>query len=163
MRVNIRKSKYVLTGVSLILLIISSSLSGQSNESPIFHATATFTVTGVTVNSVRHDNGNTIINQTLTGTYTGDFVGTFTDDFTVVVHADGSNVFHAFQSFVGTVKGRSGTLFSRFEGTGTASGSFEGQLTILSGTADLEKLRGTGTFDGAGPTGTFDFRLHFTD
>lgn len=167
METKLTSSRYVTVWVSLLLLIAGSSiqLRGEAPQgnSPIFHATATFTVTGVTINSVRHEGDNTIINQTLTGNYTGDFVGTFTDDFTVVVHADGSNVFHAFQHFVGSVQGHSGTLFSRFEGTGIASGTFEGQLTILSGGGDLEDLRGTGTFDGAGPTGTFAFRLHFTE
>ena len=114
----------------------------------------------------RAADGNTFFSLTTTFLDSGMLSGTETDVFTFVTHPDGNTTFHGFATFTGdiVVDGSvvaSGTSRFVLEGTGEGP-SFQGALTILSGTGGLAKLRGHGTFAGTlGAGGTYTLDIHF--
>jgi hypothetical protein len=132
---------------------------------PPTSASGTFTVTSLTFNSTRDAGGNTIVHATFTESWTGTFTGTTVGTSIIILHADGSGLSPATQTFTGSVNGASGTL--TFSGVllGTASGSLRGPQTILSGTGELANLHGVlnqvGTLGDTGPVGTYTGQIHF--
>jgi Protein of unknown function (DUF3224) len=91
--------------------------------------------------------------------YTGSLEGTSTLHGTLILHPDGSDTFHDFEVFTGTVNGVPGTLTFNLSGT-KHNGVFDGNAVILSGTGGLANLSGmlneVGTVPGPlGPLGTY--------
>jgi hypothetical protein len=98
--------------------------------------------------------------QRTTSALTGTFTGTAVIEQRVVVHSSGLVTFHGFETFVGEVDGRTGTVEFRVEGT-IVGGVIDGHLTALRGTGGLENLRARGTFEGTGGSGTYSVQYHF--
>ena len=102
---------------------------------------------------VRVVGGNTFIDSTEVGRWTGTFEGDSTEAGTVVIHSQGFLSFKAIVSFVGKVDGKSGTMEMSVVGSmpDELPGSiWEGKWVILSGTGDLNNLHGQGTWWGPG-------------
>jgi hypothetical protein len=110
--------------------------------------------------------GNTFFSLTVTFVDSGTLSGTEVDVFTFVTHPNGNTTFHGVATFTGdiVVGGSvvaSGTSHFVIKGTGEGA-SFQGGLTILSGTDGLANLRGQGTFEGTlGVGGSYTLDLHF--
>jgi hypothetical protein len=86
------------------------------------------------------------ISQTFTGTLEGGYVGT--ED--VTVFPDGTAMFTGEGTFTGSVYGKTGRAAYRYEGTVDAQGVGTATWSLDKGADELEKLRGNGTFSGAG-------------
>jgi hypothetical protein len=81
-------------------------------------------------------------------TYEGTFEGTSAVEYSTVIQEDGSYTGEGEETFTGKVEGKEGTLFfnSTFVDAGMTSGGnkcFTATYTIISGTGELAKLRGT--------------------
>jgi len=98
--------------------------------------------------------GNTFMDTTEVADWYGALSGTSSDVGKVVIHASGAWFYKATASFEGTVDGKSGTLkISMLGKRPDAISEWQGTWVILSGTGELENLRGHGTFWGLGYTG----------
>jgi hypothetical protein len=102
--------------------------------------------------SVRVAGGNTFIESTEEGIWTGTFEGESREAGHVARHRSGFVSFRATVSFDDvTVDGKSGTLQMRVVGEKPdASSDWQGKWVILSGTGELATLRGHGTWWGPG-------------
>jgi hypothetical protein len=95
--------------------------------------------------------GNTFVETYEDGWWAGDFVGISEDHGKVTIHRSGRWNFKAIVYFVGEVDGKSGTLeMSVVGGRPDALAEWQGKWVILSGTDELETLRGRGTWWGPG-------------
>lgn len=101
--------------------------------------------------------------------FVGDFEGDVTQEFVLLNHpVPEFNFYKGVIEFDGAVLGYEGTLVIKAHGKqagGTILPSealWTGQWVIISGTGDLEGLRGQGTL--SGPSGVIDFtgKVHFT-
>lgn len=100
---------------------------------------------------IRVADGNTFLDITETGQWSGTFSGESTEEGTVVQHSSGLVSFKGKVSFVGDVGDKSGTLEMRVVGSKPDPGSeWEGTWVIISGTGDLSTLHGQGTWWGPG-------------
>lgn len=104
--------------------------------------------------------GNTFLQLQNAWTMTGTFEGILVSNPAVIIHPDGVVTFDEIATFTGAVAASSGTFVWRSAGTSTTSG-LVGHLSILSGTGDLANLRGEGTFELHGPTGTYSIYYLF--
>ena len=86
------------------------------------------------------------ISQTFTGTLEGGYVGS--ED--VTIFPDGTATFTGDGTFTGAVDGETGRAAYHYEGTVDAEGVGAAIWSLDKGTDGLEKLRGSGTFSGAG-------------
>lgn len=86
------------------------------------------------------------ISQTFTGTLEGGYVGTEHD----MIFPDGTAKFVGEGTFTGSADGRTGRAAYYYEGTVDAQGVGTATWFLDSGTDDLEKVRGNGTFSGTG-------------
>jgi len=103
------------------------------------------------IENVRVADGNTFLDTTETGQWTGTFSGTSTEIGKVVQHSSGLVSFKGAVSFVGNVGDKSGTLEMLAVGSKPDRGAdWEGTWVIISGTGDLSTLRGQGTWRGPG-------------
>src|SRR5438034_6569192 len=142
---------------------------------PVGHAT-TATCTGTTSNAfvptgpptnvvTSQVNGFIITTENFglcfTGAFNGDTQGTVK---IIVKTSTGNGIFHAQNTFTGTVStssgSASGTIFVPFAATFSA-GSFQGQYTLYGGTGGLASLHGFGTIQGSLTTfvGTYTANL----
>jgi len=100
---------------------------------------------------VREAGCNTFLKTLEDGLWTGTFDGISTEDGTVVIHCSGAWSFNAIVSFEGSVAGRNGTLTMSVVGSRPdGSADWEGKYVILSGTGELDNLRGQGIWWGPG-------------
>ena len=107
-----------------------------------------------TVLGVKEAGCNTFVTTFENGLWTGTFDGVSTEDGQVVIHCNGAWSFNAIVSFEGTVDGKYGTFEMSVVGTrpdGLAE--WEGKYVILSGTGELDNLRGQGIWYGPGASG----------
>ena len=86
------------------------------------------------------------ISQTFTGTLEGGYLGS--ED--VTVFPDGTATFSGEGTFTGAVDGNIGRAAYHYEGTVDAQGVGAAAWSLDKGTDGLQKLRGNGTFSGAG-------------
>jgi hypothetical protein len=112
--------------------------------------------------------GNTIIVTYNVFALTGCFEGIMAGVGRIVIHPNGKFNFHAFREFNGTIDDGAGNLLSGTAylsqtGQGDMTSTFTSHATILSGTGDLQGLRGEGTSEGitAQNAGTYTFHLHW--
>jgi hypothetical protein len=142
--------------------VASVELSSHAT-SPITSATGSFSPAGAPVLiDARVANGNTIVTQLATFNLTGDLVGVYSGEQRSVITSSGDVLQQAFRTFVGTLNGVAGTLEFREVSTGTVTGTFQGQVTVLNGTGDLAGVHCQGTFDGdsVAGTGTYSLSCH---
>ena len=120
--------------------------------------------------TVRVAGSNTFISgPTDTDVWEGDFEGVSTQDFVVVNHSvAGFNNYRGLIEFEGSVLDSEGTLVMKTNGKQADGEAFPtdavwtGHWVIVSGTGDLENLRGQGTFSGPSGFLTFAGKVHFT-
>jgi hypothetical protein len=156
---------------ALLLLIV---LAGKgSAASPLTSASGTLTTTSASFDSVRVEEGNTIIELSSAVVYTGTFDGTSTVHGTLIFHSGGTDVqfppwranFHDVEVFTGTVNGVPGTVTFNLNGSNDPTGAFKATQTVISATGDLAGLRGVlgqeGTIGPGGPVGTYTGQIHF--
>ena len=95
---------------------------------------------------------NTFLDTFENGVWAGTFQGTSTEDGKVVIHCSGAWSFNAIVSFDPvTVDGKLGTLKMSVVGSRPdAEADWQGKWVIISGTGELENLRGQGTWWGPG-------------
>ena len=138
---------------------------------PLIHATRAIQVSGEWTYtprpiSMRWANSNQIVDGEEDSLWTGAFDGISYDTFTVVKHdalpdpnsprfVNGIGVIN----FEGTVEGKMGTLVIKFVGKKT--GEWYGTWVILSGTGELENLRGQGTWYGPSRDLDYEGKIHF--
>jgi hypothetical protein len=139
---------------------------------PVIHATKSMPVQGEwtyvpTMLSVKQADGNQICEGEEDSIWTGTFSGTSYDTFTVIKHdavpgpPSFVNVIGVI-NFEGSVEGKEGTLVIKFVGKKTGEPlMWYGTWVILSGTGELENLRGRGTW--FGPSMDLDYagKIHF--
>jgi len=123
-----------------------------------------FTTTGQVI-SVRHADGNTIVNATEIQVLTGVLDGTRRAEGTEIFHPDGTFTARDSGTFTGTIDGRTGSM--TISGTSSGAGTTgSGQLTGDRGTGGLAGLHLHGTFRPVitGPTtaeGSYSVRFDF--
>ena len=141
---------------------------------PVIHATKAIPVSGRWTYtpapiSTRWAGSNFIVDGHEESKWTGTFEGSSYDTFTVIKHdayPDPNsprfvNVIGVI-NFVGTVEGKEGTLVIKFVGkTGEETGEWYGTWVILSGTDELENLRGRGIWWGPSTDLDYTGKIHF--
>jgi hypothetical protein len=134
--------KILVTNVAMILLI-TVVLATPGAASKAITLTTTHTLESVTILEERSLDGNIFILGTSTQTISGDFVGTLMNTFNLQIRKDGFGVASSWDTFTGTVLGKSGTLtFRTTSNFGKNVCTFN--LVIVGGTGELANLRGTG-------------------
>ena len=119
-------------------------------------ATGVVLFSGHTQTLVRTADGNSTFNAVDQVTFTGDLSGNAVDTYTFTVHPDGSVTGHGIETCAAcTIGSQTGGYTEAFSFTATPNFvTFQGHLTVLSGTGGLAGLRGEGTFQGeVTPTG----------
>ncbi len=97
----------------------------------------------------RSGGGYTFVLGEETGTWTGTFTGTSQDYFQAVMQPSGDvYLSYGLIFFEGTVEGRSGTLVINFAPGEKVEGEWSGTWEIMSGTDELENIRGRGCWWG---------------
>ena len=97
-------------------------------------------------------NGNVFIRADDDAEFTGTFVGTGYDEFTMTQHPNGFFTGSGQTTFSGEVMGEAGTCIIKWDGnTKNDMGYWWFKWVIISGTDDLENLRGSGYCWGPGP------------
>ena len=162
---SVRRSRLSAFACVVAILGAAVGVTGAA-ASPPTPASGTFTTTSSTVNSIRFDGGNVIIDLSGTVSYTGTFSGTSTINGTLIIHADGSANFHDGETFTGTVNGVSGTVTLNLNGRNDSTRAVQATDTIVGATGDLAGLHGVlsevGTVTGPpGPLGTYTGQIEF--
>lgn len=130
-------------------------------------ASGTFAVLSITSFVARPVGGNTFIEQTTAGVFSGTLTGTFEDEISASVHPNGVVGARGTITCTCTFAGKSGTLEFVQVSTGDfAAQAFEGRAIITRGTGDLSGLQGVlqlnGTVDPNG-LATVDYVGHLHD
>jgi hypothetical protein len=98
---------------------------------------------------MRSGGGYTFVLGEETGTWTGSFTGTSHDYFQAVKHPSGDvYLSYGLIFFEGTVEGRTGTMVINFAPGEKVDEVWSGRWQILSGTDELENIRGRGYWRG---------------
>ena len=150
------------------LAIVALVAAPSAVASPPTTASGSFTYLSSTFNSVRPAGGNTIIDLSATGAYTGTFSGTSSVEGRLIFHADGSANFHDVETFTGTVNGVSGTVTFNLTGrNGPGFTNFHATDTIISASGGLAGLHGVLNWEDVtlnmanGPFGTYSGKILF--
>jgi hypothetical protein len=143
--------------VCLIVLLGTLSLPVQAQEQGPMPVSGSFNYT-FSVLASGASSGNTFMDGTEDEVWTGDLAGTAVSPFPFVIWSSGVQDAWLLTEFEGTVLGKyEGTLkiiaiYSRPD----ATAQWEGEWMIVSGTGDLEHLRGHGVAWGPGSTNADD-------
>ena len=114
------------------------------------------------VKDFRYGDSYTFILGDEDGTWTGTFTGTSYDVFSAVIQPSGIVYLHyGLIFFEGTVDGKEGTLIISFAPGENIGGEWSGEWEILSGTDDLENLRGHGTWWGPSKDLEYSGKIYF--
>ncbi len=105
------------------------------------------------IDSIRPAGDNMVLKVTETGSWTGDFSGSSTMQVSGVLHSKGFITFEGIIYFEGSVLGKEGTLVIQYSGRVTSTNEIVSQWIILSGTGDLDGLKGQGVLSGVGGPG----------
>lgn len=146
----------------LTLMMVSAALlpTVSAQASAPVDGSGTFAFLGPpTILEVRQADGNLFITQVVPIDNTGTLNGPSIFEATFIIHPDGTLTAQGIETFTGTVDGVPGTLV--FQATATGNGtSLRGNFVIVSGTGGLANLRGQGTFEGIGASGTYSLQTH---
>jgi hypothetical protein len=134
------------------------SVNPAAAAGPPTPATGSFVPTSFEQSNIRSADGVTLFDFTEHDTISGTFTGTGVFHGSCVVRASGHGVCKAFETFSGTVGGRTGTLQFRDVIFLDPSGASHGTFTIVGG-GSLANVHGHGTFQRSGTTGTYTGRL----
>ena len=146
----------------LLLLIPLAAVAAVYAAKPTVSTNGTFSLTSsIKMGESRIAGNNTIVKLNNTFSLAGPLNGRLVALERDVIHNGTlTGNFHGRGTFTGTTAaGKTGTLTLNYVGR-TNSTHFWGQFTILGGTAGLATLRGQGTFQGMGPSGTYTLRWH---
>lgn len=126
-----------------------------------------------TVSDTHSFASNSVINVSVTRTFTGTLNGSFTGTEYQFSHSGGLTLIFGNGMFTGTVDGKNGTFRMNYVGQIGSDDSYTAHWFIHEGTGDLARLLGEGTFDGMAKAasggcvnsfeGTYDGHLVFAD
>jgi hypothetical protein len=140
--------KKVWMSVTVFMVVLALSVSVQAGPLTIAEGDWLYMPT---VEGVRIAGGNTFLELSEVGEWSGTFDGDSTEVGTVVQHSSGLVFFKGVVSFVGTVNGQSGTMKMSVVGSkADPTADWEGKWVILGGTEGLATLQGQGTWWGPG-------------
>lgn len=143
----------------VIMLLASASISALAAK-PAPNASGTWTYAPVSYTDVLKG-CNLFRYMTDEGTFTGTFEGTETEVGLVRRHCNGKWSYKGNLIFDGIVNGDSGTLEMRIVGKSDNFTEWHGTWVILSGTDELQRLHGKGTWEGAPGDLTYQGNIHF--
>jgi len=144
------KKRMLMLLVTVLMVALLSTLSVPVYAGPPGHAEGLWQYIP-SVTSSRIADGNTFLDTTEVGQWTGTFSGVSTEIGKVVRHSSGFASFKGAVSFVGNVGNKSGTFEMLAVGSKPdPSSEWEGMWVIISGTGDLATLHGQGTWWGPG-------------
>jgi len=119
-------------------------------------------ITSTAITGVRIADGNTFVTATITRVIAGTLTGTISEEVSLVFHSTGAASIRGIATCVCTVAGRSGTLVSRFEGTGESLGpTFEIHSGSIAGTGELGNLHMELTIEAVGGFSSYTGTFHF--
>ena len=149
--------------VCIIAVLFSQSLVAYAK--PPMTVSGTFDYT-FEITDTREANGNLFVYATEDEVWTGDFEGTAQAVFRVGMFRSGFWNVWLRSTFTGTVLGKEGTLVIQLVGKKLGVEDWNGHWVIISGTGELEGLRGRGTwwgpgFDAPGPDIYYAGKVHF--
>ena len=134
--------------VTVFMVVLALSVSVQAG--PLTVAGGDWLYMPAVV-GMRTAGGNTFLELSEVGQWSGTFEGDSTEAGTVVQHSSGYVFFKGVVSFVGTVDGQSGTMEMSVVGSkADPTSDWEGKWVILGGTDGLSTLQGQGTWWGPG-------------
>ena len=119
------------------------------------------------VHGIKVAGGNTFISAVESDIFTGTFVGSGYGDFKITTHPNGHTTGSGRTTFTGEVLGEEGDLVIMWVGMTKWNDAEDAwwwwfKWVIISGTDDLENLRGQGTCWGPGPPGVdMTGKIHF--
>lgn len=140
-----RKSLFALLVIFLLMVLVVPAQAG-----PPENASGTWWYFPI-IDDVRVAGCNTFIDSFEIGEWTGSFAGDSTELGKVVAYCNGHLSFNATVTFVEvTIAGKQGGLVMSVAGTLPVGSEWTGSWVILSGTGELENLRGQGAWWGPG-------------
>lgn len=160
-----KKTAWIL--VTALMVVLALSIPAQAGEKIVAGGLWQYTPT---ILGVRIAGGNTFVDTSEEGIWTGTFEGASTEDGHMVIHSSGFRSFRATVTFSQvTVDGKSGTLKMSAVGKKLSpEQDWEGRWVITGGTGDLAGLRGQGTWWGPGAPAPgvqgdiyYDGEIHF--
>ena len=143
------KKKLFVLMIVIMALLTSPALAGSHSEAG---GDWSYIVTDV---DEKVAGLNTFMKTYDEGIWTGTFDGESTEIGMVVVHPSGKTSFNGTLTFDGEVDGKTGKFTMSVVGQCCDEQGWKGQWVILSGTDELAKLRGQGTWYGWGAGGPF--------
>lgn len=162
-----RKKRSALLTLGVVALLVATAMPVQAGQPQDGGGLWQYTPTVV---GERQAGCNLILTTTEAAIWTGTFEGESTEAGRVIFHCSGSASFKATVTFDEvTVDGKTGSLEMSVTGRFPAGGTeWDGRGTILSGTGDLENLRGQIKWWGPGAPGPgeqgdiyYSSKIHF--
>ena len=148
----------------LTVFMVLSTLSMPAHAGPPDTVSGTFDYT-FEVTDIREADGNTFLYATEDEVWEGTFEGTSEAVFRVEMFSSGFWNVWLRSDFTGKVLDKEGTMVIQLVGKKPAGGDWYGHWVILSGTGDLAKVRGQGTWWGPGfgssPAIYYSGKMHF--
>jgi len=144
------KKRALMLLVTVLMVALLSTLSVPVSAGPPENAEGLWQYIP-SIENARVADGNTFLDTSEVGQWTGTFSGVSTEKGKVVRHSSGHVSFKGAVSFIGKVGDKSGTLEMLAVGSKPdLSSEWEGTWVIISGTGDLATLHGQGTWWGPG-------------
>jgi hypothetical protein len=163
-----QKVKKAITAISAIILLLALVPIGEAYAGPRpIEATGTINATS-SPTGFKFVGPNTIMTATSHATTTGTVACTVVEQTLYVIGANGDFTGGGWQTFTGTVDGKSGSFVTRVDDRGNlVSGTLKGSNTIIGGTGDLTNLHGHFDFElttsnGITWTGTYEGKVEFS-
>jgi len=154
-----KKIHVVLLTLSIVALFIVAALPVQAGPPQPAEGVWQWTST---ILEERQAGCNSFLTIEEDAVWTGTFDGTSREEGVVVVHCSGSLSYNAIINFDQvTVEGKSGTLVMSVNATREIPSDWFGRWVIISGTGELEILRGQGTFHGKGGKADYEGNVYF--
>jgi len=148
--------------ILLTLVVVPLAFAPSATATPPEDASGISFITGTTITGVRIADGNTFVTATITRIIAGTLTGTISEEATLVFRSSGAASIKGIATCLCTVAGRSGTLVSRFEGTGETVGpSFDIHSGSIGGTGGLASLHAELRIQAVGGFSTYTGTFHF--
>ena len=161
MRLPTSAALRLLSGTAMALTVSAALAMPAAAQRPAT-ATGAFSFLSDTRTPIAQADGNTLVHEVASISYTGDLTGVVDATDLLIVRSDGSvNGYGVETCQTCTIGGRTGSLTAVFTLHGSAAG-ITGTEKFVSGTGGLAGLHGGGPFD-AGPAGNaYSYRYRFT-